>query len=112
MRFTLAAGTASGFLIAFPIAAQQATPSLATSYASDEGALTEVRVTVRRREENIQDVPAAVSAISGAQLDASYTVNPQELSLLVPSRYYNSANPLLFARHGNRLTDRLHCPIQ
>ena len=93
MRLTLAAAAASGFLIAFPIAAQQAIPLRATSYLSDEGALTEVLVTARRREENIQDVPAAVSAIGGAQLDASYTVNPQELSLLVPALYYNSANP-------------------
>ena len=93
MRFILAAAAASGLLIAFPIAAQQAIQPRATAHASSEGALTDVLVTARRREENIQDVPAAVSAISGAQLDASYTVNPQELSQLVPSLYYNSANP-------------------
>jgi iron complex outermembrane receptor protein len=93
VRFTLAAAAALACLIAFPLAAQQTTASRATSRASDEGSLSEVLVTARRREENIQDVPAAVSAISGAQLDASYTVNPQEISLLVPSLYYNSANP-------------------
>ena len=93
MRFTLAVAAAVASLIAFPLAAQQAATSRATSSASNEGALSEVLVTARHREENIQAVPAAVSAISGEQLDASYTVNPQEISLLVPSLYYNSANP-------------------
>src|SRR5689334_19406308 len=95
VHFTLAvaAAAASASLIAFPLAAQQATTTRAIANASNVGALNEVLVTARRREENIQDVPAAVSAISGAQLDASYTVSPQEISLLVPSLYYNSANP-------------------
>jgi iron complex outermembrane receptor protein len=38
-------------------------------------------------------VPAAISVVSGDQLDKSYTVNTQGLSQLVPSLYYNSANP-------------------
>ena len=38
-------------------------------------------------------MPAAISAIAGDLLDSSYTVNTQQLSLLVPSLYYNSANP-------------------
>jgi iron complex outermembrane receptor protein len=58
------------------------------------GSLIEnVIVTARRREENLQTVPAAVSVIDSDLLDSSYTVNPQQLSLLVPSLYYNSANP-------------------
>ena len=50
-------------------------------------------VTARRREENLQSVPAAISAVSGDLLDSSYTVNTQLLSQLVPALYYNSANP-------------------
>ncbi|MEJ0039698.1 MAG: Plug domain-containing protein [Gammaproteobacteria bacterium] len=50
-------------------------------------------MTARRREENLQAVPAALSAISGDHLDSSYTVNTNALSQLVPSLYYNSANP-------------------
>ncbi len=64
--------------------------------ASDTGratALEGVIVTARRREENLQSVPAAVSVVSGDLLDSSYTVNTQQLSQLVPSLYYNSANP-------------------
>ena len=90
MRFTIAAtAAASACLFSFPLVAQQA----ATPGASKEGALSEVVVTARRREENLQEIPAAVSAIDGAHLDSSYTVNPQGIALLVPSLYYNSANP-------------------
>ncbi|HEY6921892.1 MAG TPA: hypothetical protein VI653_00365, partial [Steroidobacteraceae bacterium] len=76
MRFILAFAAASAALTTFPLAAQQALTSLAGVSASNEGALTEVMVTARRREENIQNVPAAISAISGAELDTTYTVNP------------------------------------
>jgi len=50
-------------------------------------------VTARLREENLQEVPAAISAVGGDHLDSSYTVNPQGVAQLVPSLYYNSANP-------------------
>ena len=57
------------------------------------GALEEVTVTARRRVETLQSVPAALSVVGGDLLDATFTVNPQQFSLLVPSLYYNSANP-------------------
>ncbi len=56
-------------------------------------AIDDIIVTARRREENLQTLPAAVSVIGSDLLDKSYTVNPQQLSLLVPSLYFNSANP-------------------
>jgi iron complex outermembrane receptor protein len=93
VRFTIAATAASACLIALPLAAQQATSSRASESANSEGLLAEVKVTARRREENLQQVPAAISAIGGDHLDSSYTVNPQGLAQLVPSLYYNSANP-------------------
>lgn len=63
-----------------------------TSVARRE-TLENIIVTARRREEDLQTLPAAVSVISGELLASSLTVNPQQLSLLVPSLYYNSANP-------------------
>ena len=45
------------------------------------------------REEDLQSVPAAISVVGGDLLDDSYAVNTQGLSQLVPSLYYNSANP-------------------
>jgi iron complex outermembrane receptor protein len=85
VRFKLAFTAASACLAAVPIEAQQP--------RSDESALLDVVVTARRRDENLQSVPVAVSAISGEHLDTSYTVNTQLLSQLVPALYYNSANP-------------------
>lgn len=64
-----------------------------SSDASGRAVVENVVVTARRREENLQTVPAAVSVVGSDLLDQSYTVNPQQLSQLVPSLYYNSANP-------------------
>jgi iron complex outermembrane receptor protein len=73
-----------------PVAQAQSGPS--AEEASKDKVET-VTVTARRREENLQDVPAAISVVGGDTLDQSYTVNTQGLSQLVPSLYYNSANP-------------------
>jgi iron complex outermembrane recepter protein len=58
-----------------------------------EDTLAEVVVTARRREEGLQSVPVAISVVGGDLLDSSRTVNTQQLTQLVPSLYYNSANP-------------------
>jgi iron complex outermembrane receptor protein len=75
-------------LCALPAAAQAPAPASQTVQVRDT-----VIVTARRREEDLQDVPAAVSVVGGDLLDKSYTVNTQGLTQLVPSLYYNSANP-------------------
>ena len=53
----------------------------------------EILVTARRRVENVQAVPAAVSIVDGDLIERSYTVNTAQLSLLVPALNYSSANP-------------------
>ncbi|WP_420136292.1 TonB-dependent receptor [Sphingomonas sp.] len=55
--------------------------------------LPDVVVTARLRPEDAQAVPGAISVIGGDLIDRSYTVNTQQLSLLVPSLNYSSANP-------------------
>lgn len=55
--------------------------------------VAEVLVTARQREESLQKVPMALSVVSGETLDRTYTVNTQSLAQLVPSLYFNSANP-------------------
>ena len=59
----------------------------------DTRALPDVVVTARRRSENAQNVPAALSVLSGDLIDQSYTVNTQGLTTLIPSLNYSSANP-------------------
>jgi iron complex outermembrane receptor protein len=53
----------------------------------------EILVTARRRVEDAQKVPGSLSVVGGTLLDRSYTVNTQQLSLLVPTLNYSSANP-------------------
>lgn len=67
--------------------------SFATESQSAGAGLEEIVITARQREENLQTVPVSVSVVRGADLDDTGTVNPQSLASLVPSLYYNSANP-------------------
>jgi iron complex outermembrane receptor protein len=53
----------------------------------------DVVVTARRRGENLQNVPLAVSAIGGAQLDATGSNNVSRLTQLQPSLQFYSSNP-------------------
>lgn len=52
-----------------------------------------VTVTARRRLEDVQSVPLGISVVGRDLLTASYMVNIQQTSLLVPSLNYSSANP-------------------
>ncbi len=53
----------------------------------------QIIVTARRRAEDVETVPIAVSVVGRDLLDTSYTVNTQALSLLVPALNYSSPNP-------------------
>lgn len=91
MRSKLAL-VAISYLAGFQVCAQE--PAQSDSFAGNEAkALDEVIVTARRRDENLQTVPIAISVVNGEWLDNAYVVNTQQLSVLVPSLYYNSANP-------------------
>lgn len=69
----------------------QAAP--AAPEARRQAAMAEILVTARRRPESAQSVPAALSVVGAELLDRSYTVNTGQLSQLVPSLAYSSANP-------------------
>jgi iron complex outermembrane receptor protein len=76
-----------------PAFAQGPSDAVVDSATTVKDRIDTVVVTARRREEDLQTVPAAISVVGGDLLDKSYTVNTQGLSQLVPSLYYNSANP-------------------
>jgi iron complex outermembrane receptor protein len=79
IRSLYAAGAA---MFAVPaVLAQEPTPAGATA----EGTLEEVTVTARRREESLQDVPIAVTALTAADLALHGTTNIGELTESVPS---------------------------
>ena len=75
------------------LAACMAPETPAAQAAPGSAAIADVVVTARRRAENLQAVPAAISVIDAARLESSGTVNLQQIAALVPALYYNSANP-------------------
>ncbi|HUD31244.1 MAG TPA: TonB-dependent receptor [Novosphingobium sp.] len=70
-------------------AAQEVAP---TAEANETG-ISPILVTARRREEDAQAVPAALTVVQGDQLDRAYVVNTQSLTSFVPTLNYSSANP-------------------
>jgi iron complex outermembrane receptor protein len=81
---------ASAFMNSAPAEAEDAAPTNA-EISAETGA--NITVTARRRAERAQDVPAALSVLTGDLLNATRTVNLQQMSTLVPSLNYSSANP-------------------
>ncbi len=58
---------------------------------NDQTAVDDIIVTARRREESLQDVPVAVTAVSGEQLEARGAADITELARSVPSLTLNAA---------------------
>jgi len=54
---------------------------------SDAGIET-IRVTVQKRSQTLQEVPAAASAISGQQLDSAGATQMQDIQAFIPSMHY------------------------
>lgn len=71
------------------------TPAFAQEAEDDAGVNAEIVVTAQKREENLQDVPAAISVVSAEQLDQRGVVNITSLQQLVPSlNFKDSATTL------------------
>lgn len=67
-----------------------ATAARPTSALEAQGVIEEVTVTVRRREERLQDAPVAVTAISAAQLDQRDVLDISGIAQIVPNLTFNS----------------------
>lgn len=78
----LLCGVALAALVEVPSAVAQ--PSDQTRASSADG-LEEIVVTARRREEKLQTVPIAISAVSGDQLKTHEIANATDLGKLIPS---------------------------
>lgn len=78
-------------LAAQPALAQDDGSASATEAASeDEGGFAEIVVVARRSEENLQDVPIAVSAIGGDELAAQGILSTSDLAAQVPNLQVSS----------------------
>ncbi len=64
----------------------------ATAPAMAQSIIEEVVVTAQKREENISDVPVAVSVLGRQQIESSFTSNLEELQALVPSVNFRTGN--------------------
>lgn len=77
-------------------------PQAAVAQDAGDGRLDEIVVTAQKREQRLQDVPIAVSVVSGALAEASGSFNIEALKTLVPSlnirKTNTSLNQSLFLR--------------
>lgn len=69
--------------LASPASAQEGAPAGPTEQASTSSG--DIVVTARRREENLQDVPVAVTAVSGSTLQERGITDATQLNQLVPA---------------------------
>ena len=79
-RIGLLSGAAS--LAAIAVSTGFATPALAQSHAAS--GLDVIIVTAQKREQNVQDVPIAVTALTTDALEANRVTNVSDLSALAP----------------------------
>jgi iron complex outermembrane recepter protein len=61
--------------------------------SADDATLQEITVTAERRSESLQDVPAAITAISGESLDALHLQGNADLAQQVPSLAFDVLSP-------------------
>lgn len=101
LRRTLIAASVSGLALATPAFAQDADAAA----EEDSG---DIIVTANRVEQNLQDVPIAVSAISGDRLLDTGTTSLENIGDLVPSVTFRkgttSANSAIFLRGVGTIT--------
>lgn len=88
-----------------------AAPAFAAEAVSSETVVGEVVVTARKVAENIQDVPVAVTAVSGETLEARGDVRVMDLASIAPGFTMREANStpsaLLITTRGQIQTDIL-----
>ena len=75
-------------------------PAFAQEAADESGVGAEIIVTAQKRAENVQDVPVAVSVISGTALEQQGGINIENAQYLVPS--------LNFRKSGTALNQSLY----
>ena len=71
--------------LALAIAAVLCQPAYGQQIDPPELMLEEVRVTAQKREENLQDVPLSVAAVSGEKIEEAGVENLEDLTSLVPN---------------------------
>lgn len=84
-RTILQAGAAFAALSAMPAFAQDAAAPVETQAEETQGYDGEIVVTARRREETLRDVPIAITAFTGEQLEASGALDITDIANTTPN---------------------------
>jgi iron complex outermembrane receptor protein len=100
MRTILLAGAAAAALLTAPAFAQDAAPPTGTAPVESDTAPGDIIVTAQKRSERLQDVPIAVSVISGDAIAAKGAVNLEGAQYLVPT--------LNFRKSGTTINQSLY----
>jgi iron complex outermembrane receptor protein len=80
----------------FALAAISAMAAAQETASVDDGSSIEtIVVTAQKRSENIQNVPIAITALSGADLSQANAAGIQDLGMLTPSLQMNATNGFL-----------------
>ncbi len=81
-----------GMTLAIVIAGTVQLASPGTAFAQGSSLIEEITVTAQKREENVQDVPIAISVLGEQQINDSFASNIEELQALVPSVSFRTGN--------------------
>ena len=76
---------ATAAIISYPASVASAQEAEMETQAKSAGGLEEIIVTARKRDENIQDVPASVSALSAGELDRRFDSDVRDFANSSPN---------------------------
>ena len=94
IAWTLAAGLCLAVLLTDPANVARAQDASDSESRDQELLLQEVVVTARRREERLQDVPIAISAMTAEALERRQILSTEDLDQVVPSMQFTSYGQL------------------
>jgi len=89
-KIVIAAGVASGLVCLMPLTALAQAAAAAASPAASVPEIARVVITAQKRKEDIRDVPMAVSALSGEQLQAQQISTVEDLTRNIPNISFSS----------------------
>ena len=95
-------GKILGLLTSVASLALPAAPALAQTGGTSAASLEEVVVTARRREERLQDVPVAVTAMTADKLQQGQVTTARQLVALEPSLNISTGSQRDFQRYTIR----------
>ncbi len=112
MKLILRAGiAAAGLVVAMPAFAQEADAAVDAGADAASSGIEDIVVTARKRAESVQDVPVAITAMSGDQMVDRSVKDITDIAASTPSFFAqtSSADPaaLLVSMRGQSATDAL-----